>query len=77
MSGPADLGAQLLTRALARRRRPFVLCYHGVGRPARDEDPHGLFVSREAFVGHLDLIAGQGYELIGVHDLWVHDLADY
>jgi peptidoglycan/xylan/chitin deacetylase (PgdA/CDA1 family) len=52
------------------RRYPFVLCYHGVGPTPAGGDPHGLFVSRELFGRHLDVIAGQHYRLLAVGDLW-------
>ncbi|HTU78131.1 MAG TPA: polysaccharide deacetylase family protein [Solirubrobacteraceae bacterium] len=52
------------------RRYPFVLCYHGVGPIASYGDPLRLFVSRELFSHHLDVIQGHGYELLPVTDLW-------
>jgi peptidoglycan/xylan/chitin deacetylase (PgdA/CDA1 family) len=51
-------------------RPPFVLCYHGVGVAAPDTDPHRLFVSRELFEHHLDVIEARGYKLITVSELW-------
>jgi peptidoglycan/xylan/chitin deacetylase (PgdA/CDA1 family) len=62
-----------LTRAaatLAGRRYPFVLCYHGVGPISATEDPLRLFVSRELFSRHLDVIQKLGYELLTVTELW-------
>jgi peptidoglycan/xylan/chitin deacetylase (PgdA/CDA1 family) len=62
-----------LTRAaatLAGRRYPFVLCYHGVGPISAGGDPLRLFVSRELFSHHLDVIQRLGYELLTVTDLW-------
>jgi peptidoglycan/xylan/chitin deacetylase (PgdA/CDA1 family) len=64
---PASIGSALLR---ARRRPPFILCYHGVGTPADGADPHGLFVSREQFAQHLDTILAEGYTLLTVSDLW-------
>lgn len=56
---------------LARGRRPpFALCYHGVGRVADGADPHGLFVTPEAFAEQLDTLAAWGYELVGAAELW-------
>jgi peptidoglycan/xylan/chitin deacetylase (PgdA/CDA1 family) len=52
------------------RRHPFVLCYHGVGSTSAVADPHGLFISSEMFEHHLDLIAGRGYLVVNVVDLW-------
>jgi peptidoglycan/xylan/chitin deacetylase (PgdA/CDA1 family) len=51
------------------RRYPFVLCYHGVGALPANGDPHGLFVSQDLFVNHLDVIQHQGYKLLTVGDL--------
>jgi len=51
-------------------RYPFVLCYHGVGQVSREADPSGIFVSRELFAEHLDVIADQGYEIVPVGELW-------
>ena len=51
-------------------RYPFVLCYHGVGQISPEADPSGIFVSRELFAEHLDVIAGQGYEIVPVGELW-------
>jgi peptidoglycan/xylan/chitin deacetylase (PgdA/CDA1 family) len=56
--------------ALVGRRPPFVLCYHGVGRVAAGADPHGLFVEKELFGEHLEIIQGEGYELLPVGELW-------
>jgi peptidoglycan/xylan/chitin deacetylase (PgdA/CDA1 family) len=52
------------------RRYPFVLCYHGVGVVRDGGDPNGIFVSEELFRRHLDVIVGQGYELLSVSELW-------
>lgn len=52
------------------RRDPFVLCYHGVGEPSVGRDPHGLFVGRELFTRHLEVIKARGYQLVTVSDLW-------
>ena len=52
------------------KRYPFVLCYHGVGPIAAAEDPLRLFVSRDLFSHHLDVIEQLGYELLGISDLW-------
>jgi peptidoglycan/xylan/chitin deacetylase (PgdA/CDA1 family) len=55
---------------LVGRRYPFVLCYHGVGPISAGGDPLRLFVSRELFSHHLDVIQQLGYELLAVTDLW-------
>jgi peptidoglycan/xylan/chitin deacetylase (PgdA/CDA1 family) len=55
---------------LAGRRYPFVLCYHGVGPISVTEDPLRLFVSRQLFSRHLDVIQRLGYELLTVTELW-------
>jgi peptidoglycan/xylan/chitin deacetylase (PgdA/CDA1 family) len=52
------------------RRYPFVLCYHGVGGVSHNSDPYGIFLSRELFARHLDVIEGRGYELLSVGALW-------
>ncbi len=52
------------------RRYPFVLCYHGVGPVPAAGDPFRLFVSRELFSDHLDLIEEHGYRLLTVAELW-------
>ena len=52
------------------RRHPFVLTYHGVGEVDDGPDPSGLFVSRELFIRHLDVIEAQGYEVLSVGELW-------
>jgi peptidoglycan/xylan/chitin deacetylase (PgdA/CDA1 family) len=52
------------------RRPPFVLCYHGVGRVSSGADPHGLFVSKDLFGEHIEIIRAQQYELLAVGDLW-------
>ena len=52
------------------RRYPFVLCYHGVGSLPASGDPYGLFISRDLFKHHLDVIQGQDYQLLAVGDLW-------
>lgn len=51
-------------------RPPFALCYHGVGVVADGADPHGLFVSREQFAAHLDVLGGDGYAIVGAAELW-------
>jgi peptidoglycan/xylan/chitin deacetylase (PgdA/CDA1 family) len=56
--------------ALLGRRMPFVLCYHGVGRVGTGADPHGLFLSKELFGEHIEIIQAQQYELLGVGELW-------
>jgi peptidoglycan/xylan/chitin deacetylase (PgdA/CDA1 family) len=56
--------------AMVGRRYPFVLCYHGVGTVMEGGDPCGIFVSPELFKRHLDVIAGQGYELLSAGELW-------
>ncbi len=55
---------------LAGRRYPFVLCYHGVGPISAGGDPLRLFVSRDVFSRHLDVIQRRGYELLAMSDLW-------
>jgi peptidoglycan/xylan/chitin deacetylase (PgdA/CDA1 family) len=52
------------------RRYPFVLCYHGVGSVANGADPSGIFVSRDLFQSHLEVIAERDYELVSVGELW-------
>lgn len=52
------------------RRYPFMLCYHGVGTVPAARDPNRIFMSRELFSEHLDVIEGRGYEMLGVSDLW-------
>jgi peptidoglycan/xylan/chitin deacetylase (PgdA/CDA1 family) len=52
------------------RRYPFVLCYHGVGSVGAGADPEKIFLSTELFEHHLEVIAGQGYELLSVGELW-------
>jgi peptidoglycan/xylan/chitin deacetylase (PgdA/CDA1 family) len=52
------------------RRYPFVLCYHGVGPVPAGGDLWRLFVSRELFSHHLDVIEQQGYSLLTVAKLW-------
>ncbi|HXN36988.1 MAG TPA: polysaccharide deacetylase family protein [Solirubrobacteraceae bacterium] len=52
------------------KRYPFVLCYHGVGPISAGGDPLRLFVSREIFSHHLDVIQGRGYGFFTVADLW-------
>jgi polysaccharide biosynthesis protein PslH len=52
------------------RRYPFALCYHGVGSIAPGSDPNGIFVSRELFVSHLDVMQEQHYEMLSVSELW-------
>jgi peptidoglycan/xylan/chitin deacetylase (PgdA/CDA1 family) len=52
------------------RRHPFVLCYHGVGSTPAGGDPHGLFIGNEPFKRHLDVIAGRGYRVVSVGELW-------
>jgi len=47
-----------------------MLCYHGVGTLTHGEDPSGLFISRGLFRHHLDVIQGQGYDVVAVGDLW-------
>lgn len=62
-----------LTRAagtLLGSRYPFVLCYHGVGPVPAGGDRWRLFVSRELFSHHLDVIERQGYALLTVEKLW-------
>jgi peptidoglycan/xylan/chitin deacetylase (PgdA/CDA1 family) len=62
-----------LTRAAGTalgKRYPFVLCYHGVGPISAGEDPLRLFVSRDLFSHHLDVIQELGYDLLCVSDLW-------
>jgi peptidoglycan/xylan/chitin deacetylase (PgdA/CDA1 family) len=58
------------TATLVGRRYPFVLCYHGVGPINAGGDPLRLFVSREVFSHHLDVIQGNGYELLALTDMW-------
>jgi hypothetical protein len=60
---------ELALGALTGKRPPFVLCYHGVGRVA-GADPHGLFVSRELFGEHVDIIQSQQYDVMPVGELW-------
>lgn len=52
------------------RRYPFVLCYHGVGPVPAGGDRWRLFVSRELFSHHLDVIEEQGYTLLTMGKLW-------
>lgn len=52
------------------RRYPFVLCYHGVGSVANGSDPSGIFVGRDLFQSHLEVIAERDYELVSVGELW-------
>jgi polysaccharide biosynthesis protein PslH len=52
------------------RRYPFVLCYHGVGAVAESSDPHGIFLSRDLFARHLDVVEERGYEMLAVGELW-------
>ncbi len=52
------------------RRYPFVLCYHGIGPAPAAGDPFRLFVSRELFGQHLDLIEEHGYTLLTIASLW-------
>lgn len=51
-------------------RPPFALCYHGIGAPGPHGDPHGLLVPRALVSEHLDLLARQGYRLVGISALW-------
>ena len=51
-------------------RPPFALCYHGVGQVDPTQDPHGLFVSRELFEHHLDVIRARGYRIVSLSELW-------
>lgn len=50
-------------------RPPFALCYHGVGPPGRDGDPHGLMLPEERFAQHLDVLHRLGSRLIGAQVL--------
>lgn len=52
------------------RRYPFVLCYHGVGSPKQDLDPHGIFLSTALFRQHVETIERQKYQLLSVSELW-------
>jgi Polysaccharide deacetylase len=67
-SGPTTWLARAIRAGLG-HRYPFALCYHGVSSSAPSYDPHGLFVSRDRFSAHLDLIEEQGYELATVSEL--------
>jgi len=67
---PAHQWLALAAGTMLGRRYPFVLCYHGVGPEPAGGDPHGLFVSRELFKQHLDVIEGQRYQLLTVGELW-------
>jgi peptidoglycan/xylan/chitin deacetylase (PgdA/CDA1 family) len=51
------------------QRPPFALCYHGVGRVAPGADPHALFIGPEAFAEQLDVLAAQGYAVVGAGEL--------
>ena len=66
----SDRWLTLAAGALVGRRHPFVLCYHGVGRVATGADPHGLFIGRERFGEHLDVIEQRGYRLLAITELW-------
>jgi peptidoglycan/xylan/chitin deacetylase (PgdA/CDA1 family) len=59
----------LAATTMVGQRHPFVLCYHGVGTPEA-QDPSGLFIGSEPFAHHLDVIAGSGYRVVGVGELW-------
>jgi len=65
-----DRWLALAAGTLLGRRDPFVLCYHGVGSVPAGADPHGLFLGRERFAEHLDVIAARGYELHTITELW-------
>jgi peptidoglycan/xylan/chitin deacetylase (PgdA/CDA1 family) len=67
-SSPPTTWLARAARTATGHRDPFVLCYHGVGAVAAD--PSGLFISRDLFVRHLELIARRGYTLVGVEELW-------
>lgn len=69
MNGPLSYLARLLGAALG-RRRPFVLCYHGVSDAPPRPDPAGLFVTGRQFEAHLDFIEDRGYRLVSVSELW-------
>jgi peptidoglycan/xylan/chitin deacetylase (PgdA/CDA1 family) len=56
--------------ALRRRRAPFVLCYHGLGRPGPGEDEHGLLLDPALFAAHLDVLVEAGYRLVTARELW-------
>ncbi|MHB8240624.1 MAG: polysaccharide deacetylase family protein [Solirubrobacteraceae bacterium] len=69
MSEPTRWIAQA-ARVARGARPPFVLCYHGVGSVEPARDPHGVFISRELFAHHLDVIQGHGYRLVTLTELW-------
>lgn len=70
MTPRPDRWLALAAATLLGRRDPFVLCYHGIGSVPAGADPHGLFLERERFGEHLDVIAGRGYELLAITELW-------
>jgi peptidoglycan/xylan/chitin deacetylase (PgdA/CDA1 family) len=65
-----DRWLSLAASTLLGKRHPFVLCYHGVGSVPAGADPHGLFISRQRFGQHLDVIEQRGYRLLAVTELW-------
>jgi len=66
---PPDRWLGVAAGTLMGKRYPFVLCYHGIGTVAAGADPHGLFVSRDLFTRHLELIEEQEYEMLPVGEL--------
>jgi peptidoglycan/xylan/chitin deacetylase (PgdA/CDA1 family) len=56
--------------ALRGHRPPFVLCYHGLGEPAPDGDPHGLMLAPATFAAQLDALIDAGYRLVTAGELW-------
>jgi peptidoglycan/xylan/chitin deacetylase (PgdA/CDA1 family) len=56
--------------ALRGHRPPFVLCYHGLGAPAPDGDPHGLMLAPATFAAQLDALIEAGYRLVTAGELW-------
>jgi peptidoglycan/xylan/chitin deacetylase (PgdA/CDA1 family) len=68
--GLAATFARNAVSALRGHRPPFVLCYHGLGDPATDEDPHGLLLSPSRFAAQLDALLEAGYRLVTAGELW-------
>ena len=51
-------------------RPPFALCYHGLGRPRPDGDPHGLLLDPSLFAAQLDDLQARGHRLVTASELW-------
>jgi peptidoglycan/xylan/chitin deacetylase (PgdA/CDA1 family) len=69
MARPVHYVGSLMQAAIG-RRRPFVLCYHGVSAVAPPSDPRGLFVTSAQLEEHLDFIEARNYKLLSVSELW-------